>query len=165
MVKQFLFLSLLLTACESLGAQASEEQLARWLQKYPSADLNRDGRLTVEEAKAYRKEAQSGAKRDQPAVQRGVRREFKVDPGWDAKRFPEHALCYQTPEEIKAAYGKRLGTGKDPVTSFPKPTNGAQRVVGTGHSFMARLQDPSPHLSRGWVRTAPASPHRRRNDR
>jgi hypothetical protein len=137
MVKQFLFLSLLLTACESLGAQASEEQLARWLQKYPSADLNRDGRLTVEEAKAYRKEAQSGAKRDQPAVQRGVRREFKVDPGWDAKRFPEHALCYQTPEEIKAAYGKRLGTGKDPVTSFPKPTNGAQRVVGTGHSFMA----------------------------
>ncbi len=34
--------------------QASPEQLRSWLEQYPDADADRDGRLTVEEAEAYR---------------------------------------------------------------------------------------------------------------
>ena len=39
-------------------AEASPEQLRRWLKEYPDADANRDGRLTVEEAEAYRQQLQ-----------------------------------------------------------------------------------------------------------
>jgi len=35
--------------------QASPEQLQRWLKQFPAADANGDGKLTVEEAEAYRK--------------------------------------------------------------------------------------------------------------
>jgi hypothetical protein len=34
-------------------AQTKEEQLAAWLKKFPQADTNKDGTLTVEEAKAF----------------------------------------------------------------------------------------------------------------
>ena len=34
-------------------AQTREEQLAAWLKKFPQADTNKDGTLTVEEAKAF----------------------------------------------------------------------------------------------------------------
>ena len=53
---------------------------------------------------------------------------FKVHPGWEKEGFPEHAACYKSPEELKKMVGS--------IKSFPKPTNGAIRVVGTGHSFM-----------------------------
>lgn len=53
---------------------------------------------------------------------------FKVHPGWDQEGFPKHAACYKSPEELRKLVGS--------ITSFPKPTNGAIRVVGTGHSFM-----------------------------
>jgi len=35
------------------SAQTREEQLAAWLKKFPQADTNKDGMLTVEEAKAF----------------------------------------------------------------------------------------------------------------
>ncbi len=35
--------------------RASEQQLERWLKQYPDADADGDGRLTVEEAEAYRR--------------------------------------------------------------------------------------------------------------
>jgi len=35
------------------SAQTREEQLAVWLKKFPQADTNKDGTLTVEEAKAF----------------------------------------------------------------------------------------------------------------
>ena len=53
---------------------------------------------------------------------------FKVHPDWDKEGFPKHAACYKSPEELKKMVGS--------IKSFPKPTNGAIRVVGTGHSFM-----------------------------
>lgn len=37
------------------ATQTSQEQLSRWLRQYPQADANGDGKLTVEEAKAYRR--------------------------------------------------------------------------------------------------------------
>jgi len=44
-------------AAQSLSTpitEASPEQLRSWLKQYPDADANRDGKLTVEEAEAYR---------------------------------------------------------------------------------------------------------------
>lgn len=66
-----------------------------------------------------------------------VIRDFEADPGWDAKRFPDYAVCYKTPEQIKAIYAKTLNGKGTPVTSFDKPADGGLRIVGTGHSFMA----------------------------
>ena len=59
---------------------------------------------------------------------RGVTTEFAVNPGWKADRFPDDAMCYRTPEELKAIYPN--------IASFKKPKDGASRIVGTGHSFM-----------------------------
>ncbi|TWU46649.1 hypothetical protein [Rubripirellula reticaptiva] len=66
----------------------------------------------------------------------GVAKTFEVHPGWNADRFPDHAMCYQTPDQIAATL---LGSGKTdmpPVTSLTKPTDGSLRIVATGHSFM-----------------------------
>lgn len=116
----------------------SAAQLANWLKRFPAADANGDGKLTVEEALAYREKMTGGAKPAQgkPAGG-GAPMEFAVDPGWDAERFPEHAVSYKSPEEIKAIYEKQVKGGQPAVVSFPKPTDGALRIVGTGHSFMA----------------------------
>ena len=103
----------------------SEAQLAKWLEQYPKADANGDGKLTVDEAIAYRDKVKGGGKRNSG---RGARTDFKVDPGWQAERFPDHAMCYRTPEELKSAYPK--------IVSFEKPADGGLRIVGTGHSFM-----------------------------
>jgi len=126
---------LCLFVCSGLAfAQPSEQQLHRWLKRFPGADANGDGRLTIEEAAAYRKKLQQSRK---PAGGgRGAPREFKVDPGWQADRFPDHAVCYRSPEEIAAAYAKVQTGNRDPITSYPKPTDGSLRIVGTGHSFM-----------------------------
>ena len=59
---------------------------------------------------------------------RGVKMDFAVNPGWKADRFPDDAMCYRTPEELKAIYPN--------IASFEKPKDGALRIVGTGHSFI-----------------------------
>lgn len=127
----------LLTTLPLSAATPSAKQLANWLKRFPKADKNGDGKLTMQEADAFRKQMQGNR---QPAAknrgQRGAPREFKVDPGWQADRFPEHAVAYQTPKEIRALYAKQVGEAKA-VTSFEPPTDGALRIVGTGHSFMA----------------------------
>ncbi|MFT5409818.1 MAG: hypothetical protein ACI9NC_002543, partial [Verrucomicrobiales bacterium] len=115
----------------------SEAQLAKWFKQYPKADANGDGRLSVEEATAYRDKIQGNGAQKKP---RGVRTEFKIDPGWDAERFPEHAMCYRSPEELKAAFPK--------LVSYKKPADGALRIVGTGHSFMAPGYKTLPAISR-----------------
>lgn len=112
---------------KSAFGQFSERQLSHWLKRFPEADANGDGQLTSEEAEAFRKTRQ--AKLRANGQQRGAPREFQVDPGWQKERFPEEAVCYRTPQEIAAIYGK--------VISVPKPTDGSLRIVGTGHSFMS----------------------------
>lgn len=143
----FLILSLLAGGAV-VAQQPTEEQLARLLQRFPEADRNKDGRLTVEEASAYRTRLQPANRPGRPAGRRGVQRDFKVDPGWEAERFPAHAVCYLAPEQIRATYARGLKSGEQAVTSFPKPEDGALRIVGTGHSFMAPGYHALPHICR-----------------
>ncbi|MDF2377577.1 MAG: hypothetical protein P1U81_15165 [Verrucomicrobiales bacterium] len=130
----FLLLCILLITQVAPAQSPSPAQLESWLKRFPEADTNRDGKLTVEEALAYRDKLQRGkAKGRNP----GAPREFKVDPGWEQERFPEHAVSHLSPEKIAAVYAGRIGDKWEPVTSFDKPESGALRIVGTGHSFMA----------------------------
>jgi len=101
------------------------EQLAAWLKQYPEADGNGDGKLSIQEARAYREEALRQRKKPRGG---GAGADLEFDPGWDEPRFPEHAACYKSAEELKVLYPN--------FASFDKPTDGALRIVGTGHSFM-----------------------------
>ena len=104
--------------------KASPAQLAEWLKRFPESDADGDGKLTQEEAAAYRKALQNS--RGKIA---GRAKDFAPDPGWKEEEFPEHAVCYLTPEQMKKRYG-----GSFP--NLPKSDDGVLRVVGTGHSFM-----------------------------
>ncbi len=117
----------------------SAQQLQNWLKRFPDADANRDGKLSLEEANRFRKKLQSkqGKTRAAAGKPRGIQREFEVDPGWDLDHFPEHAVCYKSPDEIKAIFQQAVSGKQAPVVSFQKPQDGALRIVGTGHSFMA----------------------------
>lgn len=46
-------------------AQTGEEKLAGWLKEYPEADTNKDGVLTMKEAKAYQMKVQSKNQKDE----------------------------------------------------------------------------------------------------
>jgi len=131
-----LFLLCMLVCTGFVFGQPSEQQLAQWLKRFPDADTNGDGRLTVEEAEAYRQKLQKSRKSSTDG-RRGAPREFQVDPGWQADRFPDHAVCYRSPEEIAAVYAKVQTGNRNPIISYPKPVDGSLRIVGTGHSFMA----------------------------
>ena len=137
-VMRKLLLPFLLLALTPLfaSAQPSAKQLQNWLERFPEADANKDGKLTADEAQAYLKKRRDNRTNRGGNGGRGAPREFKVDPGWDKDRFPEHAVSYKSPEEIRAVYAKQVGE-KKAVVSFPKPDDGALRIVGTGHSFMA----------------------------
>jgi hypothetical protein len=122
----------------------SARQLADWLRSFPAADTNNNGTLTVEEANAFRKKIR--AARRSMGKSRGAPRSFPVDPGWDKPDFPKHAVSLKSPEEIKAAYQDLIDKSKPAVVSYEKPTNGALRIVGTGHSFMAPGYTTMPHI-------------------
>lgn len=122
--------------------EASPKQLANWLKRFPDADANGDGRLTVQEAAQYRR------KRQAPGRRKGPPSTFEVDAGWDADQFPEHAVCYRSPEEIKDLYAKLLSGKGKPVTSYPQPKDESLRIVGTGHSFMAPGYQTLPLIAR-----------------
>ena len=117
--------------CCSAAAQFSEAQLGRWLKRFPQADTNQDGELSVAEAAAYIKKLQSSR-----GKRGGAPRTFEVDPGWREDRFPDHAICYKSPEEIAKVYARQV-RGRDAVVRYEKPRDGSLRIVGTGHSFMA----------------------------
>jgi hypothetical protein len=126
------------SSCEAQD-DPSAQQLEDLLKRFPDADADRNGKLSIEEATAYRRNlrAERIKKRGVPNRQQGAPRTFKVDPGWDLDRFPEHAVCYKSPKGIEAIYEKTLAGEQPAVVSFEKPTDGAVRIVGTGHSFMA----------------------------
>ncbi|MCF7974075.1 MAG: hypothetical protein K9N55_09695 [Phycisphaerae bacterium] len=113
-----------------LALPQSEAQLSRWLRRFPVADTNGDGKLTIEEARAFMASRRGGTDRQGPPT------EFRVDPGWSEARFPDHAVCYMTPAEIQALYRKVFPEDLQPVFQVPRPAK-ALRIVGTGHSFMA----------------------------
>ena len=136
------------SACYGQGAPPAK-QLQKLLEKFPAADTNGDGTLSRDEAIAYRNKFAAPAKPNGRTKTQGVKREFKVNPGWDLRRFPEHAVCYKTPAEIKAAFEK-VTSGKQPaIVSYPKPSDGAVRVVGIGHSFMMPGYKTLPAICQG----------------
>jgi len=117
----------------------TKQQLEDWYKRFPAADTDRDGVLTIKEADAFRKKRLLGragqAKPGRSA--KGAPRQFEVNPGWELSRFPDHAVSYKSPEQIKATYAKVKPAGQPAVVSYPEPTGRNLRVVGTGHSFMA----------------------------
>ncbi|MEM6469723.1 MAG: hypothetical protein AAF802_09135 [Planctomycetota bacterium] len=113
----------------TLGAQVSDSQLARWLKRFPQADVNKDGKLTVDEAQAFQSKMRSGS-------DGGAPKSFDVHPGWEEDRFPSHAVCFKSPSEIAKIYGDVAGD-RGLIVSYEKPADGSLRIVGTGHSFMA----------------------------
>ncbi|QDV40549.1 hypothetical protein Enr13x_03550 [Stieleria neptunia] len=139
----------------------SAKQLENWLKRFPDADANRDGTLTIEEANRYRQTLQSRANRQGNAggANRGAPREFNVDPGWDRERFPEHAVCYLPPQQIKAIFEQSVGGKRPAVVSFEKPRDGALRIVGTGHSFMAPGYRTFPIICKAAGMTQPLYTH------
>jgi hypothetical protein len=146
--KTVLLLSVILVTGTALAAQKpTREQLARWLERFPEADANRDGRLTADEAAAYRQRRQK-SRSIRGKSGRGVPREFAVDPRWQDGTFPDDAVCYRSPREIAAVYSNVLGGKRDPVTSYPKPQDGSLRIVGTGHSFMGPGYKTFPVIAR-----------------
>ena len=142
-----LLLLLLFVPASFTLADFTQEQLARWLKRFPQADTNGDGQLTKAEAEAYRrKRLQTPGGRE--GIQRGAPRQFKVDPGWKSERFPEHAVCYRTADEIAKVYADTLSGRGKPIVSYPKPKDGALRIVGTGHSFMTPGYRTFPSIAR-----------------
>jgi hypothetical protein len=125
--------------------RVSAEQLEKWLSRFPGADGNSDGKLTLEEALAYRDKMRG---RGSPGQEKGkgtakgkgrgggAPRQFNVDPGWEEESFPEHAISHKSPEEIRSIYAAQVGE-EQAVVGFPKPDDGSLRIIGTGHSFMA----------------------------
>ncbi|WP_182866535.1 hypothetical protein [Stieleria mannarensis] len=136
----FLIASLAFTSGSSCQAQSvpSAKQLENWRKRFPDADADRDGTLTIEEASRYREKLRSGATDRRGGKSRqGAPRQFTVSPGWGRERFPEHAVCYLPPQDIKAVFQQTIGGKQPAVVSYEKPDDGALRIVGTGHSFMA----------------------------
>lgn len=147
-IKHPLLFLLLLVMCNGfVFGEPTEQQLAQLLKRFPDADANGDGRLTAEEAEAYRRKRQK-SRRQPDGSRRGAPREFEVDPGWQGDRFPDHATCYRSPEEIAAIYADVQEGKRAPVTSYPKPVDGSLRIVGTGHSFMAPGYKTFPLIAR-----------------
>ncbi|MEO1527353.1 MAG: hypothetical protein AAFX06_18140 [Planctomycetota bacterium] len=113
------------------GQVPSQQQLQRWLKRFPQADTDKNGKLSIEEATAFMQKMRGRGGNS------GAPQEFEVDPGWDKERFPEHAVSYKTPDEIREIYEQGIKRGQPAVVSYDKPTDGAMRIVATGHSFMA----------------------------
>lgn len=117
-------------AAPTVHADEQIDRLARWLKRFPKADLNGDGKLTLEEANTFRRSLDTNRRKG------GVPRQFQVDPGWQEERFPEHAVCYRSAQEIASLYQSVAGR-KQQLASYDKPNDGSLRIVATGHSFMA----------------------------
>ncbi len=154
-----LILSMLALALTSVFSQAipDTEQLAKWLKRFPGADTNKDGTLSLEEAIAFRKVMTKKAGTQKKGG--GAPRTFEVDPAWDGPDFPEHAVFRKSPEEIQAIYQSTLKKGQSAVVSFEKPTDGALRIVGTGHSFMAPGYNTLPKITTASGFTQPLHTH------
>ena len=125
--------------------QISEQQRQRWLKRFPQADTNKDGKLSDDEIRSFA--AKMGGRR-QGGRRGGVQKAFQVDPGWKKDRFPEDAVCYKSPGEIKKVFAGVKDQRAKVVTSYDKPADGSLRIVGTGHSFMAPGYQSFPKIAR-----------------
>lgn len=68
--------------------------------------------------------------------QNGVVTRFQADPGWQKDRFPEDAVCHETPTRIAEIYRALVGPDVPAVVRYERPRDKSLRIVATGHSFM-----------------------------
>lgn len=89
--------------------------------------------------------------------QPGSRSAYRVVPygpqltfheGWSKEKFPAHAVCYQSPEQIAEIYSKSPRPGKRPVIAREKPADGSLRIVGTGTSYTIPGFNTLPTIAR-----------------
>jgi len=149
----FLILALLGTVSLS-NAQVqppSEARLKQILKRFPQADTNKDGKLTVKEFEAARKKFRQSLQGNSRPAQT-PKASIGFDSGWEENGFPPHAVSLKTPEEIMAIYKRgvagRTYAGATDAMSFPKPATGIMRIVGTGHSFTGPGYRTLPSITR-----------------
>lgn len=86
MIRLLLLSSLLLISFPSLAQdEAMKERLAQWLKRYPEADTNKDGTLSLEEATAFREKMRSGEGDDRKGKKR-----VKVEPNHRDVAYGDH---------------------------------------------------------------------------
>lgn len=157
MTRSIRILVFLFVAGSTMGQKAfSPEQLERWRKRFPEADANKDGQLTVEEGLAYLQKRRGGRGNSRGG---GAPRQFAVDAGWEGPEFPVDAVFRKSPEAIKAIYAEVAGRGEPAVVSFDPPANGALRIVGTGHSFMRPGYNTLPRITEAAGFTQPLHTH------
>ncbi|MEM9017184.1 MAG: hypothetical protein AAGC68_09220, partial [Verrucomicrobiota bacterium] len=114
----FLILTLISSPLLAQNQIPSAEHLAKWLKRFPEADGDGDGTLTLEEAMDYRKELRKRMQTEKGGNRApGAPRTFEVDPRWAEKNFPETAVSFLSPEEIAAVYAEKAGGRNKAVTS------------------------------------------------
>ena len=147
-------ISVLLVTVSSSNAQVqtpSEARLKQILKRFPQADTNKDGKLTVKEFEAARKKFRQSLQGNARPAQ-APKTSMGFDSGWEENEFPPHAVSLKTPEQIMTIY-KRGAAGRTyaeatDAMSFPKPADGIMRIVGTGHSFTAPGYRTLPSITR-----------------
>ena len=152
-ILMFLILALLGTVSLS-NAQVqppSEARLKQILKRFPQADTNKDGKLTVKEFEAARKKFRQSL-RGNARPSQTPKASTGFDSGWEENEFPRHSVSLKTPEEIMAIYKRgaagRTYAGATDAMSFPKPEAGIMRIVGTGHSFTGPGYRTLPSITR-----------------
>lgn len=115
---------------QSRPTTTSNQQLQGLLKRFPAADINRDGKLTWNEVNTYRKRVTDGGN-----ANGGAQKSFKVHEGWSKPEFPAEALSNQSPNKISQVWKEVSGSAVIP--SYEPPKDGALRILGIGHSFMA----------------------------
>jgi len=140
----------------------SEARLKQILKRFPQADTNKDGKLTIKEFEAARKKFRQSLQGNARPAQ-ALKTSVGFDSGWEKNEFPPHAVSLKTPEEIMAIYKRgaagRTYAGEADAMSFPKPTDGIMRIVGTGHSFTAPGYRTLPSITRAAGFEQPFSLH------
>ncbi len=82
----------------------SAKQLDALLDRFPAADTNGDGELSLEEAMAYRNKMGAGGAKGKKQSQRRYSARLHSKSRLGPRAVSEYAVCYKTPAEIKAIF-------------------------------------------------------------